>query len=311
MSALKIIPTGTKIAKLTFIEDSGFSDANHRKRVAKFLCDCGNEKLIRVNDWKSGKTKTCGNCKDRKIVFKVAKTEDYYSKVAAYFKEKLPSPLRNTNYVYAFFEEGIPFYVGKGINGRISDHFQPNSLKKRHHKNHKIMKIYETSGKFSADILSYHDNSDSAISCEGFLIEQYGRRLNGGLLCNLSEGGQGTTGVYPSEETRKKRSLKQSGENNPFYGKTHSDSTKEKIRKSASRPGYLRNAKTHEMWKRADEVYNIWVEKGYGSKLLSRHFGYHYELKCFLTMTKRFSNGWNPTKDSVWTNWRDNNALEI
>lgn len=38
---------------------------------------------------------------------------------------------------------------------------------------------------------------------------------------NFTEGGEGTTGCYPSDETRAKLSAVTSGENNPFFGKKH------------------------------------------------------------------------------------------
>lgn len=38
---------------------------------------------------------------------------------------------------------------------------------------------------------------------------------------NLTEGGEGTAGCYPSDETRAKLSIATSGENNPFFGKRH------------------------------------------------------------------------------------------
>ena len=38
---------------------------------------------------------------------------------------------------------------------------------------------------------------------------------------NLTEGGEGTVGCYPSEETLAKLSAAMSGENNPFFGKKH------------------------------------------------------------------------------------------
>lgn len=49
---------------------------------------------------------------------------------------------------------------------------------------------------------------------------------------NLTEGGGGIVGFKHSLETRKNQSERMNGVNNPFYGKSHSDETKHKIRKA-------------------------------------------------------------------------------
>lgn len=46
---------------------------------------------------------------------------------------------------------------------------------------------------------------------------------------NMSAGGDGTKGVVPSEETRRKLSIASSGKNNPFYGRKHSLESRRKI----------------------------------------------------------------------------------
>lgn len=43
---------------------------------------------------------------------------------------------------------------------------------------------------------------------------------------NMTNGGEGTQGYVPNEETRTKLSLIFSGKNNPHYGKTHTEKTK-------------------------------------------------------------------------------------
>ena len=48
---------------------------------------------------------------------------------------------------------------------------------------------------------------------------------------NRCEGGMGTKGIKLTEEQKKIRSLNTKGENNPFYGKHHTEETKEKLSK--------------------------------------------------------------------------------
>ena len=61
---------------------------------------------------------------------------------------------------------------------------------------------------------------------EQYWISYYGREN----LTNGTDGGEGQVGVIVSEETRKLKSIIFSGENNPFYGKHHSEETLEKLR---------------------------------------------------------------------------------
>jgi len=66
-----------------------------------------------------------------------------------------------------------------------------------------------------ADDLSWEDAKELEI----FLISLYGRRnLGTGTLVNMTDGGDGTLG-----------SISQIGDKNGFYGKTHSNETKEKL----------------------------------------------------------------------------------
>ena len=82
---------------------------------------------------------------------------------------------------------------------------------------------------------------------EQFWINYYGRHnLGTGQLCNMTDGGEGTIGRYCSMETklkmgreskkkiytkeyRKKLSMTSIGENNPMFGKHHSEDAKKKI----------------------------------------------------------------------------------
>jgi len=64
-TSIKIIP-GEKLNNLTIIEEiSEIIPDKKFRRTIKVKCDCGNEKIIRYDKFKSGKIKTCGskNCK--------------------------------------------------------------------------------------------------------------------------------------------------------------------------------------------------------------------------------------------------------
>ena len=50
---------------------------------------------------------------------------------------------------------------------------------------------------------------------------------------NITQGGEGTVGFFPSESTRREMSKSRRGERNGMYGKQHGTETKEKMRKRA------------------------------------------------------------------------------
>lgn len=83
---------------------------------------------------------------------------------------------------------------------------------------------------------------EEAVKKECELIEQY-KSNNQNYGYNLTKGGDGLDGYVPSEETRRKMSILNSGENNyfygkrflgeanPYYGKKHSKQTRDLISK--------------------------------------------------------------------------------
>jgi len=153
----------------------------------------------------------------------------------------------NIYYIYAYLrEDKTPYYIGKGSGYRINSKQRviPIPPKERRVK--------------LAEGLSESD----AFALETKLIEQYGRiDLGTGILRNLSDGGKAppspkgripwNKGIACREETKQKLSKqrkgklcseeakakiskankgKRVGEDNPFYGKTHTPEVKQLIR---------------------------------------------------------------------------------
>lgn len=84
-----------------------------------------------------------------------------------------PDDLRFYTYLW-LREDGTPYYVGKGKNGRA---FQ------RH-------RMGEAPAKDRV-IIEYHESEDDALEAEKFLISFYGRKdLETGSLINLTDGGE-------------------------------------------------------------------------------------------------------------------------
>ena len=133
-------------------------------------------------------------------------------------------------YTYAYLrEDGTPYYVGKGKGDRAY---------------RKVGKPCVTPKDKSKIIyLKTNLTEEQSFNHERYMIFILGRKdLGTGILLNKSDGGEGASGCIPSEETRRKRSAKMKGENNPLYGKRgkdsprygkkHTQETKDKIRKS-------------------------------------------------------------------------------
>lgn len=120
--------------------------------------------------------------------------------------------------IYAYCrKDGTFYYIGKGTKRRAyrsknQAYVNPPSDKSR--------------------ILILHQNLDeqTAFLYEEKLILFYGRKdLGTGILQNRTNGGEGVSGWVPSDEWRKNKSDSMKGEKNPFYGKTHTEETKEII----------------------------------------------------------------------------------
>ena len=96
-------------------------------------------------------------------------------------------PLHNDKYyVYALFKPNDynPFYVGKGIRGRINDHFKSSNLKINNRKTG-VIKKYGNS--IRREILCYFDSEQAAYDFEEYLIAYYGLIEEGGCLTNYAK----------------------------------------------------------------------------------------------------------------------------
>ncbi len=153
------------------------------------------------------------------------------------------------------------FYVGKGFEKRMYWH-KSHALKGDHHNKHlqnKIRKLINVGGKIIYKKIFESENEGLVFEKEIQTIKEYGFEN----LCNLTEGGEGSTGYVHSEasiakmrqyaasrnwngknnpnfgggnwskESKKKfsdlKKLSTLGENNSFYGKSHSEEAKLKM----------------------------------------------------------------------------------
>lgn len=124
-------------------------------------------------------------------------------------------------YRHIRLDKNEPFYIG--IGSKISRAFSKDSR-------NPLWKRVVKKTKYRVDILFDDLTKEEACEKEKEFISLYGRKnLGTGTLCNLTAGGDGTVDIVITEETKKIWREQRKGSGNSMYGKTHTDSTKEKI----------------------------------------------------------------------------------
>ena len=129
------------------------------------------------------------------------------------------------------------FYVGIGRDKK-------RPYEKRKGRNKYWRNIVNKHG-YTVEILHEDLSFDECKEIERELISIHGRKdLGTGILCNLTDGGDGVVGyihsdvskrnmseskLNMSDETKRRMSDSKTGEKNHFYGKTHSEETKRRM----------------------------------------------------------------------------------
>jgi len=105
--------------------------------------------------------------------------------------------MRNDYYTYAYLrEDGRPYYIGKGCGRRA---YEKNGRRIKIPRRDLIL------------ILKRNLTEEEAFRHEVYMISVLGREINGGILLNFTDGGEGASGNKHTLETRQKMSNTRKG----------------------------------------------------------------------------------------------------
>jgi hypothetical protein len=129
----------------------------------------------------------------------------------------------NNWYVYRHIrlDKNEPFYVGIGNKKEYSRAFEKHPSKRNIIWNKIVSKT-----DYEVEIIYDEITKTEASEKEKEFISLYGRMdLKSGILCNLTDGGDGIFNCIRSDETKEKLRINKMGSKNPMFGKKQSIET--------------------------------------------------------------------------------------
>lgn len=197
-------------------------------------------------------------------------------------------------YVYAYLDSTIeenikfgditfthmPIYIGKGKKNRMMDHFRDRKRFNTYFYNKLNKIILEENIPIVYKIKEFEYEED-AIKMEIDLIHFLGKKKNGGVLYNTTDGGDGLSGYKFTDEQKEKMRIYSiesksyqyfpdtSGEKHPLFGKKHKQESIEKM--SNSKKGIKQSKESVE--KRATKLRGIPLSQEHRNKISESHKG--------------------------------------
>lgn len=115
-------------------------------------------------------------------------------------------------------DSGDLFYIGKGVNRNGKPYFE--RAKARYSRSPWWNRIVSKHSR-TVEIICMCQSAESSAECEQLLISHYGRMEHGGILINLTDGGEGVHGRSASEKTRRLMSLANRGKKRGPHSAEH------------------------------------------------------------------------------------------
>lgn len=187
---------------------------------------------------------------------------------------------------------GASFYIGKGKGKRYRAHL--NEKKKLNHIKHAIIDRIRAAGfEPIVEILFSELSNEDAKLIEISTISHIGRiSKRAGTLSNLTDGGDGATGLTIPEETRKRWSEMRKGRPSPLKGTKRpgvggrkkgtkwSAETREKMKEIRSRPGFFDYKKTEASRKKNSDAHRGRIGTATGKKWFTNGIKESYHVEC-------------------------------
>jgi hypothetical protein len=160
--------------------------------------------------------------------------------------------MKRKYYVYIYVDNGLPFYVGKGFGRRDTEHTRHKHDLNRQDIFHNKLRGMILEGREWQVVRLFEPLFESeAFAWEIGLIAHWGRRdLGTGILCNMTDGGDGCSGYVWSDEQRKVRSqIMTEIANRPGEGEKRSQRGIERYSDPAER--IAQSLRSIKLWKRS------------------------------------------------------------
>lgn len=149
-------------------------------------------------------------------------------------------------YLHRRNDTGEVFYVGKGTHTKKHGYDRASYTKKRNSLWNNIAK--KTS--YTVELFATFFNESDCFQMEVDLIKLYGKKSEGGTLCNLTDGGEGHNGYSPTLETREKlRQLVADGKHPNFGKKLSAETCRKKSKSMKSSEKNLKGKNLPDWWK--------------------------------------------------------------